>query len=175
LRKSLNPLWSKPADPLQDLSHVSWTSDTSVSLRMKRRCQVVAHRPAEHPPAPHQHHSPSSQTNCRQSARVTTIRTHYRERVVDIDFIFPHSHSHPNEGEILTEGRVGPLSEIVATSSILLFAGYKRPHPGHRRRTLGRQLASNRYIDSVLLDVMPLARTSWAVAADTVSYTKCVR
>lgn len=94
---------------------------------------------------------------------------------MDIDFIFPHCYSHPNEGEILTEGRVGPLREIVATSSILLFAGYKRPHPGHRRRTLGRQLAPNRYIDSVLLDVMPLARTSCAVAADTVSWTKRIR
>ena len=46
------------------------------------------------------------------SARVTTIRTHYRERVVDIDFIFPHSHSHPNEGEILTEGRVEPSARL---------------------------------------------------------------
>ena len=92
LRKSRNPHWSKPADPLQDLSPVSWTSDTSVSLRMKHRCQSARRAQTGRtfaclPPILF----PLQPNQLPPSARVTTIRTRYRERVVDIDFIFPLS------------------------------------------------------------------------------------
>jgi hypothetical protein len=42
----------------------------------------------------------------------------------------------------------------LATSSLLVFAWCKRPHPGHRRRSLGRHLAPNRYIDWMPFDAL---------------------
>jgi hypothetical protein len=136
--------------------------------------QFVAHGPAGQPPTSHQHRYPSVTTNHRQSAREMTIRTHYSKGVVDIDLMFPIPTHTPTKGEILTEGRVGPLCEIVATSSSLLYSWYKRPHPGHCRRTLGRQLEPNRYIDSMPLDVTPSSWMACAVAADSVSHLKFI-
>ena len=77
---------------------------------MKHRCQ--SDRLDIQPAASHQHYSPSNPTNCRQSAWATTIRTHYRQRVVDIDFIFPIPTHTPTKGRFWQEEGLDPSARL---------------------------------------------------------------